>query len=79
LISFESMKQDDEGMKHFFEESLSYDNAYSRFVKLSMKIFLNVDITENKVGHFTFNHDSIRTGTFHIHTLLEKLHVLNCK
>jgi len=75
LILFESMKQDDNEMKHFFEESLSYDNAYSRFVKLYMKFFLNVDITEKNVGHFCFYHDSIRTGTFHIHTLLEQLHV----
>ena len=78
LILFESMKQEDEEMKHFFENPLSYDNAYSRFVKLSIKIFLNVDITENKVGHYNFHHDSIRTGTFHIHALLEQLHVMNC-
>jgi hypothetical protein len=76
LISFEAMKED---MKHMFENSLSYDDAHSRFVKLSIKNFLNVDITENNVGHFTFNHDSIRTAKFHIHALLEQLHVLNCK
>jgi hypothetical protein len=79
LISFESMKQEGGEMKHYFEEPLSYDNAHSRFVKLSIKNFLNADITETKVAHFGFYHDSIRTGTFHIHALLEQLHVLNCK
>jgi hypothetical protein len=76
-ILFESMKEEDEEMKNFFEYPLSYDNAYSRFVKQSIIIFLNVHITENKVGHYDFEHDSIRSGTFHIHALLEQLHVLN--
>lgn len=78
LVLFESMKQEDGEMKYFFENPLSYDNAYSRFVKLSIQIFLNVDITENKVGRYNFHHDSIRTGTFHIQALLEQLHDMHC-